>query len=93
MSVDANNVTRDLFSSVIEKFNGYEVIEKDLAHKEKEDFFPININYEPIYDENVPVPCFFTDKIHLAYRSYINKKQKGEDKIYHPTVKMSLQKV
>ena len=30
-----NEVTRNLCSSVIEKFNGYEMIRQDLAHKEK----------------------------------------------------------
>lgn len=87
MSVDANNVTRDLFSSVIEKFNGYEVIEKDLAHKEKEDFFPINIVYEPIYDENVPVPCYFTGQTHLACMSYIGRNVKIKEKLGHLTVR------
>ena len=48
---------RDLSSSIIERFNGYEIIKQELAHKEKVEFVPINIIYEPVYDENVPVPC------------------------------------
>ena len=56
-----NKVTRDLSSSVIEKFNGYELIRPQLACQERIEFIPINTVYEPVYNENIPVPCFFTD--------------------------------
>ena len=56
-------MTRNLFSSVFEKFNGYEIIKQDLACKEKIELTPINIVYERSYDEKIPVPCFFTDQI------------------------------
>ena len=62
-------MTRDLSSSIIEKLNGYEIIKRELARIEKVEFAPIRIVYEPIYDENVPVPCYFTDQIYLTYRS------------------------
>ena len=52
----------------------------------KIEFTPIYIDYEPIYDENVPVLCYFTGKIHLAYRSYIRRYIKGEEKVGHPTI-------
>ena len=32
---EKNEVTRNLFSSVVEKFNGYEMIRQDLASKER----------------------------------------------------------
>ena len=80
-------MTRDLSSSIIEKFNGYEIIKHKLARKEKAELTPIEIVYEPIYNENVPVLCYFTDKIHLAYRSYIGRYVKGEEKVGHPNVK------
>ena len=35
----------------------------------------------------MPVPCYFTDKIHLAYRSYIGQYIKGKEKIGHPTAR------
>ena len=35
-------------------------------------------------DENVPVLCFFTDQIHLAYRSHVGKVVNGKEKITHP---------
>ena len=44
---------------------------------------PIEIVYEPIYNDNVPVPCYFTDQIHLAYRGYIGRIVKGKEKKNH----------
>ena len=59
---------RNLSSSVVEKFNGYEMIRQKLQRKEKIDLTPVDISYEPSYDESIPVPCFFTDQIILAYK-------------------------
>ena len=33
------------------------------------------------------MPCYFTDKTHFAYRSYIGNINKGKEKVGHPTVK------
>ena len=36
--------------------------------------------FSSIFDENIPVPFFLTDQIHLAYRSYIVRNIKGSEK-------------
>ena len=54
--------TRNLSSSVIEKLNGYETIRQTFARKERVDIIPVDIVYEPTYDENIPVPCFLQVK-------------------------------
>ena len=82
-----NTVRRNLSSSVLEKFNGYEIIRHELACQEKREFVPIDIVYEPVYDESIPAPCFFTDQIFLAYRNYICRIEKGKEQILHRTVK------
>ena len=74
-----NKITRNLSSSVIEKFNGYEMIRRKLERKEKIDLTPTDIVYEPSYDENIPVPCFFADHIFLAYKSYIGRIDRGKE--------------
>ena len=51
------------------------------------DFQTIDIVYEPVGNENELVICYFTGNINLAYRSYVNKKVKGEDKISNLTVR------
>ena len=73
-------VTRDLSSPIIQKSNGYEIIKHELARKEKVEFVPIKIVYEPIHDENVLMRCYFTDKIYLAYRSYKEKLKRERKK-------------
>ena len=82
-----NKLTRDLSSSVVEKFNGYKITRHELAPKEKKEFTPINIIYEPVLNDKIPIPCFFTDQIHLAYRSYIAVVQKEKENIHSRTVK------
>ena len=72
---------------MIEKFNGYEIIKRGLRNKEKEDFYPIDIVYEPVSNRGDLVICYFTDEIHLAFRSYISKNVKGVEKIVHNTVR------
>ena len=63
---EKNEVTRNLSSSVVEKFNRYEMIRQDLARKERADVAPVDIVYEPTYDENILGLCFFASQIHLA---------------------------
>ena len=72
-------MTRNPLSSVLEKFNGYEIIRYERACQEKREFVPIDIVYELVYNESVPVPCFFTDQIFLAYRSYIGRVEKRKE--------------
>ena len=55
-----NEVTRNLSSPIVEIFNGYEMIGQDLARNERVDIDPTNIVYEPVFDEHIPVPCFFS---------------------------------
>ena len=80
-------MTRKLLSSVVETFNGYGNIRQQRACQEKIELTPINIVYEPSYDEKTPVPCFFTDKIYMAYISYIRHFDKGKECISNHIVK------
>ena len=41
-----------------------------MGHQEKVNFTPINTVYEKIHEEHTSVSCYFTDQVHLAYRSY-----------------------
>ena len=58
-----------------------------MARQGRIGFIPINIVYEPIYDENIPVPCFFTYQIYLAYRSYVRRFEKGKELISNRVVR------
>ena len=76
-----NEVTREQSACVIRKFNGYEILRKDLQRKESKNFKPIDITYEPSFERDVPVLCHFAPQIHLAYRSYIGLFKNGVEKI------------
>ena len=82
-----NIVTRNLSTTVLKKLNGYEIIRYELALQQKREFVPTDIVYEPVYNERVPAPCFFTDQIFLAYRSYIGRVEKEKEQILHRTVR------
>ena len=47
----------------------------------------MSIAYEPVYDKEVPVPCFFTDQIYLSYKSYISRFDKGKERLVNRTVR------
>ena len=82
-----NEVTRELSACIIKKFNGYNMIKKSLEKKEKKEFKPIDVTYEPNFDKETPVLCYFAPKIHLAYRSHIRLFKKGVEKVCNRTVR------
>ena len=81
-----NEVKRILSSSVLEKFKGYEIIRSGLSFNEKVEVILINIVYESIYDKTIPVLCYSTSEIDLAYRSYFSHFDKGKEIVCHRTV-------
>ena len=82
-----NEVTRNLSDCIIEKFNGYEIIRNDLSRKEKLNFKPIDIVYEPSFDENSPVVCNFASTIHTAYKSYIGRFVKCKERLVNRSIR------
>ena len=63
------------------------MIRHELARKEQRDFDVINVVYEPNYDDGTLVPCYSTDQIHLAYKSYVGRFDKGKERISNSRVK------
>lgn len=55
--------------------------------KEITPYIPIDIVYEPTFDLDKPVFCYFCPQIHLAYRSYIEKLRNGSRYITNATVR------
>ena len=54
--------------------------------KTKKEFWSIVTVHEPVMNDD-PLLCFFTDSIHLAFRSYVDRNVKGEYKLEHPAVR------
>ena len=57
-------------------------MKKSLQHEEKKYFEPVDIVYELVIDDSA-IKCFLTDSLHLAFRSYVDKKQKGGYRLLH----------
>ena len=66
---DNKKVLRDISACVTEKFNGFLIIRIDFDKEIQKDFTPIDIVYTPVKSENETIKCFFTKKIHLAFRT------------------------
>ena len=82
-----NEVTRKLWACVVKKFHGFETVRKDLERKESFDYEPVDIFYDPGFELDVAVLCYFCPHIHLAYKSYIGMFKKSVEKVFHKTVR------
>ena len=79
---DKKNIIREISSCVKEKFNGFIIVRVDFDHKIQRNFTPIDIVYKPVKNQNEIIDCYFTDKMHLAYRTTFNETIKT-DKLKH----------
>lgn len=50
------------------------MIRKKLKTKEEKYIEPLEVVSVPAMD-NIPIKCFFTDSLHLVFRSYVDKKK------------------
>ena len=76
---DKKKIVRDISACVTEKFNGFLIVRIDFDREIQKNFAPIDIVYTPVKKENETIKCFFTDKIHLAFRTTYSEG----DKIKH----------
>ena len=86
-----NKVIRGISACVTQKFDGYKIINKSLQKSEtKKHFEPhFDIVYECVMDDS-PIKYFFfffTNSLHLALRSFVEKKKNEEYRLYHPTTR------
>ena len=73
---DRKKIIREVSSCVKEKFNGFIVVRIDFDQKIRQKFSPIDIIYKPVKNQNEIINCYFTDKIHLAYRTTYSDSSK-----------------
>ena len=81
-------MTRNISACVLEKFNGYETIRNNFSRKEKIEFQSIDLVYEPSFDKDTPLVCYFSPKIYLAYKSYIGCFENGQERVKNRTVRL-----
>ena len=73
---DKKKIIREISYCVKEKFNGFIIVRVDFDQEIQKDFSPIDIVYKPVKKENETIDCFFTDKIHLAFRTTFTEGEK-----------------
>ena len=73
---EKKNVIRDLSSCIFETFNGFNIVRLELDRKLRQKMSPIDIIYKPVKKEDEIIECFFSVKIHLAYRLTFSENKK-----------------
>ena len=84
---EKNQMKQELSARIIQKFNGYEILRNHLNSIERKDFIPIDVVYEPTLNENKIIECFFAPKIHLGFRTTIEKSRKCGNVLNHTHAK------
>ena len=74
------NIVRQLFSCINEKYNGFELISVEYSKKLRTKSKPTNIIYKPIISPEKEVLCYSTNDISKLYR---NSCGVTSDKVSH----------
>ena len=77
-----NSVIRDLSSCIMQRYNRYQVIKTEQKECLQQDFRPIDIEYHPVETPDKIVECYFTEKIHVAYRLKYSRGVKGIETLH-----------
>ena len=68
----------ELSACVVERFNGFTIVRLEFDNEIRKEFTPVDIIYKPVKKENAILNCFFTDKLHLAYKAVYNETTKWD---------------
>ena len=68
----------EVSACVVERFNGFTTVRLEFDNEIRREFKPIDIIYKPVKKENAVLNCFFTDKLHLAYKAVYNETAKWD---------------
>ena len=67
---------RDLSSSVVGKFNGYNIIGVEFSKKLRQTFRPTDIIYKPVKRSDEIINCYFSEKLNQAFCVSFNEGTK-----------------
>ena len=74
---EKNKVIRDLSLCVVQRFPGFDIIKISNENEIRQDFSRINIDYQPVKHFKQKTNCYFTNMLHLLYRTTMTT---GENK-------------
>ena len=60
-----NQMKKELSACVMQKFNGYELLRNHPNSRERKNFIPIDVVYEPTLNKKKTIEYFFAPKIYL----------------------------
>ena len=63
----------ELLACVIERFNGFQLVKLEFDNEIRKNFKPIDIIYMPVIMQNSIIDCYFTDRLHLAFKALYNE--------------------
>ena len=66
-------IVNEVSACIIERFNGFTIVRLQFDNQIRKDFSPIDIIYKPVKKRHAILNCFFTDKLHLAYKALYNE--------------------
>ena len=75
---EQKKIVNEVSACVIERFNGFTIIRLEFDNEIRKDFTPVDIIYKPVKKENTILNCFFTEKLHLAFRATYNETEKNK---------------
>ena len=70
---EQKRIVNEVSSCVIERFNGFTLVRLEFDNEIRRDFTPVDIIFKPVKKENEILNCFFSDKLHLAFRASYNE--------------------
>ena len=70
---EQKRIVNEVSSCVIERLNGFTLVRLEFDNEIRRDFNPVDIIYKPVKKENEILNCFFSDKLHLAFRASYNE--------------------
>ena len=82
---EQKRIVNEVSSCVIERFNGFTLVRLEFDNEIKRDFNPVDIIYQPVKKENEILNCFFSDKLHLAFRTSYNETTTWKNLTYSCT--------
>ena len=70
---ERKNHFKELSACVIQRFNGFLITRLEFDNEIRKNFKPIDIIYKPVIKLESIIDCFFTDRLHLAFKAVYNE--------------------
>ena len=80
---------KELSACITEKFNGYKLLRNHLQFKERKNFIPIDVVYEPTLNDKKTIECFYGPEISLGYYVTRDKLRNGKKETEHNKARQS----